>query len=291
MLSIFTATYNRAHTLGRLYQSLVSQTCHDVEWLVIDDGSTDDTSILIAELAKSSPFPIRYEYKENGGLYTGYNRAYALAKGELAMAVDSDDFLPANAVELILNRWAKRPSDNFAGIIGLDFNAKTHTPIGGYFPEDLDEVYFYDLHLKHIHRGDTKEALRTDLMRQFIPMVGYPGEKYFNPVYLILQATEHLPLLVINENLCFVEYRPDSMSDNMCKQYLNSPRSFAKERVMEIGYSRNAWWNKLRCYLHLTSHCIIARDFSFRRQVPSQLLFYLLLPLGALLTAYIRIKS
>ena len=98
-IAIFTPTYNRAHTLGRTYQSLCNQTCKDFEWLIIDDGSTDDTAQLAKSWAKGQIISIRYIYKENGGLYTGYNTAYANIDSELCVCIDSDDYMPNDAVE------------------------------------------------------------------------------------------------------------------------------------------------------------------------------------------------
>ena len=100
-LTVFTPTYNRAHTLKRLYESLCTQTCDDFEWLVIDDGSTDFTKELIDGFIRQNRLPIRYIYKENGGLHTGYNTAYDNITTELNVCIDSDDFMPEDAVEIL----------------------------------------------------------------------------------------------------------------------------------------------------------------------------------------------
>ena len=143
-LTIFTPTYNRAHTLVRTYNSLCQQTCKDFEWLIIDDGSTDNTRVVVEKWICKSDFKIRYIYKENGGLYTGYNTAYANIETELNVCVDSDDYMPNNAVELILNIWKNWGNDKYGGIIGLDFYHIKNIPIGGFFSKDLKEVYFLD---------------------------------------------------------------------------------------------------------------------------------------------------
>ena len=84
-LTIFTPTYNRAHTLKRTYESLCRQTCNDFEWLIIDDGSTDNTKGLVNTWIADNVLSIRYIYQENGGLYTGYNTAYANITTELCV--------------------------------------------------------------------------------------------------------------------------------------------------------------------------------------------------------------
>lgn len=292
MLTVFTPTYNRAHTLTRTYHSLCRQTCKDFEWLVIDDGSTDRTRELVESFNAEGLIPIRYIYQENGGLYTGYNTAYAHIETELNVCIDSDDFMPDHAVELIVNTWRTKGTSKYAGIIGLDYYADSMEPIGGKFPDDLKECYFLELFIHRIHRGDTKQVMRTDLMRRVTPQTGFPGEKNFNPVYMLLQVCDNYPLLVLNEHLCTVEYQQaDSMSGGIFRQYINSPRSFAKMRILEMQLKRNTWGNKIRSAIHYVSSCLIAHDGKWLQQSPFKLLTICVAPLGLALYAYIRYKT
>lgn len=291
-LTVFTPTYNRAHTLPRTYESLLQQTCKDFEWLVIDDGSSDNTQKLVNGWIKENRIPITYLHKENGGLFTGYNTAYAHIDTELSVCIDSDDFMPDNAVELIVNHWRKYGSEKYAGITGLDFTLDGN-PIGGYFPDDLKEGYIIDLYLKKIHFGDTKQVMRTEIMKSIPPMEGFPGEKNFNPIYLLLQADNLLPSLFLNENLCFVEYQigADSMSQGIFRQYLDSPNSFAKMRLLEMSLKRNSFKNLLRVNIHYNSSTIIASDPNWLTNSPRKLLTILTRPLGWILSKYIKIKA
>ncbi len=258
-LTVFTPTYNRVHTLGRLYESLCAQTSRDFAWLVVDDGSTDGTRALVEGFAAEGVIPVRYVYKDNGGLYTGYNTAYALIDTELNVCIDSDDAMPSDAVETILRTWRERGSDRYAGVIGLDVYMDSGAPIGGPFPDGLEECYLLDLSTKRIHRGDTKQAMRTDLMKRVAPMEGFPGEKNFNPVYMLLQVCDEYPLLVVNKPFCLVEYQQeDSMSRNIWRQYLDSPRSFAKLRRLEMQLKRSTPLNRLRCALHFAADSLVS---------------------------------
>ncbi len=291
-LTVFTPTYNRAHTLGRTYESLCRQTSKDFEWMVIDDGSTDNTRELIQGFINEGKIPMHYLYKENGGLYTGYNTAYANIETELNVCIDSDDYMPDNAVELILNTWQKRGNKAYAGIIGLDYSSMDGQPIGGKFPDEMNECYFLDLYIHRTHRGDTKQVMRTDLMREVAPQVGFPGEKNFNPVYMLLQVCDRYPLLVLNENLCWVEYqKTDSMSQNIYQQYINSPRSFAKTRIMEMQLNRSSFLNKVRSAIHYVAECIFAKDRDWLKKSPIKWLTILVLPLGWVLSIYIKRKA
>lgn len=325
-LTIFTPTYNRKRTIHRTYKSLCNQTSNDFDWLIIDDGSTDGTRewveslgekiliegecfdwmgrslsqldgnhfVIMVELPNSDELlRIEYIYKPNGGLYTGYNVAYATIQTELCVCIDSDDFMPDDAVEKIINLWKKKGSHNYCGIEGLDFDIHTNLPIGGFFPEGLDEVYLHDLDCLGIHKGDTKPVMRTDLMKQVAPMEGFKGEKNFNPIYLLLQVCDKYPLLILNDNLCTVEYQigVDSMSQGIFHQYINSPRSFAKMRLLEMSLQHNTTKDRFRSAVHYISSCIISRDKLWLKKSNHKLLTILACPIGLFLYCYIMLKS
>lgn len=325
-LTVFTPTYNRKHTIKRTYDSLCRQTSSDFDWLIIDDGSSDGTRewveslgdkisfegesfdwmgrslsknddnhfVVLSSYAYSRmPLKIEYIYKPNGGLYTGYNTAYATIQTELCICIDSDDFLPDNAVERIVNTWRERGSENYCGIEGLDFDYHTNKPIGGYFPKDLETVFLHELHLKKIHIGDTKQVMRTQLMKAIAPMEGFRGEKNFNPIYLLIQVCDKFPLLVLNENLCIVEYQygNDSMSQGIFIQYMNSPKSFAKMRLMEMSLQHNTRKDKFRSAIHYISSCIISHDGNWLKNSPYKILTILACPFGFLLSLYIVLRA
>lgn len=125
-------------------------------------------------------------------------------------------------------------------------------------------------------------------MRKVAPQIGFEGEKNFNPVYMLLQVCDDYPLLILNENLCFVEYQQnDSMSRNIYMQYFDSPRSFAKTRRLEMSLKRTTLKNKLRLAIHYVAECIIARDRDWLRQSPDKLMTVLMTPLGIMLYFYL----
>ena len=291
-LTVFTPTYNRAHTLPRVYESLKAQTCRDFEWLVVDDGSTDATESLVRGWIDAGELPIKYIYKENGGLYTGYNAAYANIDTELNVCIDSDDAMPSDAVEKIVRIWKEKGSERYAGITGLDCDMDTKEVIGGLFPEGMTECYFPELYAKNIHRGDSKQVMRTDLMKTVAPQVGFPGEKNFNPVYMLLQVTDKYPVLLANECFCLVQYqRGDSMSGNIWRQYLDSPRSFAKMRRLEMNLEHSTPLNRFRCAVHYVSESLIARNRHWLKESPRKGLSLLAAVPGILLFLYIRLSN
>ena len=290
-LTVFTPSYNRAHTLVRTYESLCRQTSDDYEWMVIDDGSTDNTEEMVKEWIVDNKILIRYLKKENGGLYTGYNTAYMAISTELNVCIDSDDYMPDDAVESIVSFWRKYGSDKYAGMLGLDYFL-TNEPIGGVFPVHLKEVFFYDLYLKKLHSGDTKPVYRSELTRKVAPLVGFEGEKNFNPVYMALQIDQDYPLLILNKNLCFVEYQQnDSMSASIFHQYFNSPKSFCKLRKLEMILKRNTWRNIMRVIVHYVATSIISGNKHFIKESPRPFLTFLLSPFGGGLYLYFKYKA
>lgn len=308
-LTVFTPTYNRAHTLPRTYESLCRQSNKDFEWLVIDDGSTDGTSALVEswqseQNADENGLKIRYIYKENGGLYTGYNTAYANIETELCVCIDSDDYMPDDAVEKILNCWNGNSDihDKVCGIEGLDFDIRTKNAIGGEIPlESIQNVFppvsaktAIAYHYTLPHRGDTKYVMRTDLMKTVAPMDGFPGEKDFNPHYMLMQIFDEYPLIVVNENYCWVDYQigADSMSEAILKQYVRSSRSFAKYRLMEMRRKHGMSLKRLlKVHVHYVSSCILSKDIGCLKKSHSSLLSLAMFPFGLCLAAYLLIKT
>lgn len=287
VLTVFTPTYNRAHTIGRTYQSLLRQTCKDFEWLVVDDGSTDDTEAIVKDWIDEALIPIRYVKKENGGLATGYITAFDHIDSELNVCIDSDDFMPDNAVELIVKAWEERGRGRaeIAGVRGLDFYMGGG-PIGGYFSE-LSEMPYWEL--AKTHDGDTKLAIRTDLLKALPVMKTFPGEKNANPSFYFWQLPQKY--ILINENLCWVDYQPNGMAAGIFRQYKNSPNSFAQYRRMLLNHPGISNKRRFIEAIHYVSSCIFAKQWNMIATSPKKLLVIAAFVPGCLLNAYVRYKA
>ena len=178
-ITIFTPTYNRRNLIERLYQSLLVQTVTNFEWLVIDDGSTDDTEKFFAKLSSTEhPFPIRYIKQNNGGKHRAINKGVQNANGELFFIVDSDDYLTENAIEKI-NQWITTldNSHKWAGISGLRGFSK-NSVVGqhsdfSYIDAKNNERRKYNL------LGDKAEVYFTDVLKQH-PFPEIPGENFIS---------------------------------------------------------------------------------------------------------------
>lgn len=159
-ITVFTPTYNRANTLPRVFDSLQKQSVKDFEWLIIDDGSTDDTKEIVQNFIIKARFPIRYYWKENGGRHTAVNFSYEHLHTAYVVTCDSDDELMPDAIEKMLNTWEeinKRGERRFWCITGREINKKTGQMVGTPFPSGINAL---------TGRKQRKEILR------------HPGEKH-----------------------------------------------------------------------------------------------------------------
>lgn len=255
-LTVFTPAYNRAHTIGRTYESLCRQTCKDFEWLIVDDGSTDGTRQLVEQwMDRDNGFPIRYIYQKNQGMHGAHNTAYAHITTELNTCIDSDDYMPDDAVEKIISFWKEHGSDKVAGIVGLDVTADGKV-IGDTLGESGRYIHFY----RKAIRGDKKIVLRTDLAKRYAPYPIFEGEKYISIGYKYQLIDQDYEWLTFNEPLVVVEYQLDGSSYNMFRQYWNNPRGFAFIHNEDLLYTRNVK-RRLMVATHYVAHCIRSREY------------------------------
>lgn len=289
LLTVFTPAYNRAHTLGRTYESLCAQSCKDFLWLIVDDGSTDSTASLVKEWQQQeNGFEIRYVYKENGGMHTAHNTAYELIDTELNTCIDSDDAMGEDAVRLICEKWAGVRDMGYAGIIGLDadFSGKI---IGKGFPEGLTETTVIGYYQAG-GSGDKKLVYRTDIIRKCPPYPVFEGEKYYSLAYKYRLIDQKYKMAVLDAVLCNVEYQADGSSFNMLRQYARNPKGFAHWRrfSMELPMSRKRLFEVCT---HYVSSSILAGDHDFFRKSPKKAMTAAALLPGFLLFCYVKLKT
>lgn len=142
-ITVFTPAYNRAHTLERAFKSLLNQTSKDFEWLIIDDGSTDNTAELVHSFISKADFNIRYYKKENGGRHTAVNFSYPLLRTKYVVTLDSDDELVSNAIEKMIVTWKSIPVDEydrFWCISGREQSSVSHKMVGKPYPNGINKL-------------------------------------------------------------------------------------------------------------------------------------------------------
>jgi len=288
-LTIFTPAYNRAHTLPRTYESLRQQNCKDFIWLIVDDGSSDNTAALVEKWQQAdNGFEIRYVYKENGGMHTAHNTAYEHIDTELNTCIDSDDKLAPGAVEKILEKWEQVKNQGYAGIIALDadFDGKV---IGRGFPEGMTETTAIGYYAAG-GSGDKKLIYRTDIINQYPPYPVFEGEKYVALSYKYRLIDQTWKLAVLDEVVCNVEYQPDGSSGTMWKQYLKNPRGFAFWRKVCMQYPYSTKRLVIDC-IHYCTSSILAKNRNYIKESPRKLLTLACTPFGCVLAQVAKRKA
>ncbi len=289
LLTVFTPAYNRAHTLPRTFASLCAQSCKDFIWLVVDDGSADNTAQLVRQWqTKEHGFEIRYVYKENGGMHTAHNTAYANIDTELNVCIDSDDAMGEEAVRKILDKWESVRDAGYAGIIGLDADFAGQV-IGKGFPEHMTETTVIGYYAGG-GSGDKKLVYRTDIINSYPPYPVFPGEKYVALSYKYRLIDQSYKMAVLDEILCNVEYQQDGSSMNMLRQYARNPQGFAFWRKVCMQYPTSRKRLLMDC-VHYVSSSLLAGNRHFIRESPRKELTCLCLLPGWCLSKYILGKT
>lgn len=284
-LTVFTPAFNRAHLLPRLYHSLCQQTSDDFEWLIVDDGSSDHTKELVGSWIQENRIPIRYIEQENQGMHGAHNTAYKNISTELNTCIDSDDYMPDNAVELILKKWNSIDQEKHAGIIGLDA-LESGQIIGTQFQTAYTTLE--DFYLEG-GKGDKKLVYRTDVINHYPEYPVFEGEKYVGLGTKYLFIDKEYQLATLNEVLVIVEYQQDGSSNTMFQQYLKYPKGFIYNRIVSMQYSKSVKRKFIEA-IHYISSCIILKKKDFLKDSPEKLLTLLAIPFGMILYLLIQYK-
>ncbi len=237
-ITVFTPTFNRGYLMNKLFYSLNSQTNKHFEWLIVDDGSIDQTGELVETFKEQADFEIRYFYQQNGGKHRAINHGLDLARGELFFIVDSDDSLTDDAIEKIFNNYSGIAFDNsFAGVaFNKGFSKKRivgETFEGTYI--DCDNLH----RGKHNILGDKAEVYRTDILKSIkFPVVD--GENFMSEVVLWNEvARRGYKLRWFNDIIYFCDYLEDGLTKNSEKILFNNPvaHQMMTKELLQIDFT------------------------------------------------------
>lgn len=222
LITVVTPTYNRAYLLPRLYKSLCGQTCRDFEWIVVDDGSTDDTESTLNSFAAEEKLNLRYLKKPNGGKHTAVNLGVREAKGELLFIADSDDWLPSGAIADVISMYDSiKSDDSFAGVCGLD-EYDGGRVVGSGLPKPIIDASPQEIRTKWGVTGDLKEVFRTDVLRNF-PFPEIDGERFCPEVLIWNRIGRKYRLRYFDKPIYSVEYQPDGLTNGITRARMKSP--------------------------------------------------------------------
>lgn len=164
--TVFTPSYNRAHTLRRVYTSLLNQTYKNFEWLIIDDGSNDNTEELVNEWIKEEKIQIRYFYQENMHKFYSILKGAKLAHGEFFLTLDSDDELVTKALQILIDTWDTIPidkKDSYSAVTGLCKN-QHGINVGDKYPTDPFDSNSIESSLIHKIKGEKFGFQKTEII-------------------------------------------------------------------------------------------------------------------------------
>jgi glycosyltransferase involved in cell wall biosynthesis len=226
--TVFTPTYDRAHTLPRVYASLCAQTLRDFEWLVVDDGSRDHTAASIKAWQQEAPFPIRYFYQENAGKHVAFNKGVAEAQGELFLPADADDAFVPHALARLLFHWENIPPADrprFSGVTGLcqDENGRR---VGTGFPREVMDSDSLEMIYRYKVRGENWGFHRTAVLRQF-PFPETPRRIWIPESLVWHPIARHYRTRFVNEPLrLYFQGQVDQISQSSARRFAPGRKLF-----------------------------------------------------------------
>ena len=263
LLTIFTPTYNRGYILRALFESLCSQTYFDFEWLIVDDGSTDDTEELISELQSlPSNFEVRYYKQLNGGKHRAINSGLRLAKGELFYIVDSDDRLTPDAVSWIKQAYASiKNDDRFAGLSGIRIYPNGRKIGGG---EDFGSIDASAMEIREKYgiEGDQAEVFKTEILRKY-PFPEFEGEKFCPEALVWFRIAQNYMLRYYHKAIYICDYLPDGLTAKIANLRHQSPLASLTYYSELFGYEDTChlkmraainYWRFMKCRLLSETH-------------------------------------
>lgn len=289
MITILTPTYNRAHTLDRLYDSLLNQSSKKFKWLIVDDGSQDGTKSLVQSLINENRLSIDYIFQENLGKHVAINTGMKVIDTELVMVVDSDDFLTFNAIETIYKNWV---SDKARDLCGMCFLKGTdvNTAVGNAFNENLMIDTYINVRINGSIKGDKAEVWKSNLLRNN-PFPQFHNEKFLGEAMLWVQISRNCKMLFVNEIIYICEYLEGGLSQSGRRLRIQCPlggMAHSKEFLSSEFNLKIRIKNALlfSCYSFFASKNI----FRSITESGSRMLILLISPFGYLLYLYWRFK-
>lgn len=256
-VTILTPTYNRAYILPKLYESLKKQTETNFEWMIIDDGSSDNTEDLITKFKKENKINIKYFKQKNGGKHRALNHGINKIKTELTMIVDSDDYLTEDAIKTI-NKYYNKYKDR-KDICGFSFlRCFPDGNVNGMkFPKNEYVASYIQCRLKDNVLGDKAEVYFTNKLKEF-PFLEIQGEKFLSEDYVWFQMGEKYDTVHINEAIYVGNYLDDGLTKNIMKTKLNSPLGNSK-RALILCSEKNTIKNRVKNMMIYISYGLIGK--------------------------------
>ncbi|ODS13135.1 glycosyltransferase family A protein [Pseudoalteromonas tetraodonis] len=289
--TVFTPTYNRAHTLTGVYESLCNQTFTNFEWLIIDDGSDDQTELLVQGWQKQGEINIRYFRQINQGKHVAHNVAVDMAKGVLFLVFDSDDRCIPEALETFKQYWDDIPcekKDEYSTISALCMNSDGKI-FGEEYPESINDIYSMKKQIALRSHGDKWGVNTTKSMREYKFPV-FPGEKFIPEGIVWNWLSSKYATRFINKPLKIVEYLEDGLTGSSTCIRINSPKGTTLV-YQELLHLPIGIVNKLRSAINFVRFSFHGKLFNkLVKMLFTNYWVFLALPAGAMFYIYDKLK-
>ena len=278
-LTIVTPTYNREDTLKRAYYSLLAQTNKDFLWLIIDDGSKDNTEKLIDLFKAEGILEIEYIKKENGGKASALNLGLDLIETPYCTCLDSDDWFPEKTVETATKLLdEERNNSKCCGVLGLKATEDQKVAGGKEIPKtykyiDIEEIYF-DCKIQ----SEFATFYKSEIAKQYrFPVI--KGEKFMPPSWFHYAVSEKYKFRVSRDILCLFEYMNDGLTKNKRNVIVKNPVSYTL--IKKISFSKSKTLKqKFKNGIMYVCGCIISNDHDWLKNAPFKLISILSFPIA-----------
>lgn len=260
-ITVFTPTYNRAYIITTLYKSLEAQTFRDFEWLVVDDGSTDNTESLINDFISESKFPIKYFKTSNGGKHRAINYGVKHASGELFYVVDSDDNLPSDSLQIISDEWNNIPIQHRDHLSGLCGERYIYSKKECRFPFECFEGSAQEITYQYKINFDKAEIFRTDILLKF-PFPTFENERFVPEAYIWNKITSEYPMHYFHKQIYNADYISDGYTKNFKSNLKRNPKGFGLFYKTIVADSRIPILARLKAFIRLCQ-CVLNSHSSF----------------------------
>lgn len=264
-ISVLTATYNRANLLSKLYESIVNNLNEniEVEWLIMDDGSTDETQNVINKFIEENKFQIKYFFQENQGKMQAINNLIENAQGDLIIECDSDDFFTNNAFEVIKNAFEKNENrmKEFYALCFLKYD-QTGKNMGNNFKNETSKMF--DLYFKEGENGEKALVFNSNIRKQYKYELEN-GERFITEARMFHKMDEKYNIICINKPIMICEYQNEGYTRNIDKQFTNNPYGYF-EYFKEI-LQKNMKGVTLKKRLYAIKHYILFATLTKQKNI------------------------
>ncbi len=283
ILTIFTPTYNRRNKLSRVYESLKCQSCDSFEWLIVDDGSVDDTEELVNSFRKENKIQIKYIKQNNGGKHTAHNTALNYAQGEFFFCIDSDDYMRDGFINDFIKKTQEIDCDGFIAY-KIDVNGKL---LSDKFPAQLKESSLFELSEVYHCNGEFSFIVKTAIAKRYKFPV-FKNEKFMVESVIYDKISEKYKFKLMNEVATICEYQKDGLTANYTMLLKRNPSGFCLYHMQRIDLTssyrkRICIAGKYNCFK------ILSKNKDLKYSGKNKMLVFATKPLGSLFWLYYKV--